>query len=30
MKPCRLYGPTRVLAPSLLGLNVSERRDAEQ
>jgi DNA-binding MarR family transcriptional regulator len=25
-----LYGPTRVLAPSLLGLNVSERRDAEQ
>jgi DNA-binding MarR family transcriptional regulator len=26
----RLYGPGRVLAPSLLGLNVSERRDAEQ
>ena len=26
----RLYGPSRVLAPSLLGLNVSERRDAEQ
>ena len=26
----RLYGPGRVLAPSLLGLNVSERRDAKQ
>jgi DNA-binding MarR family transcriptional regulator len=26
----RLYGPGRVLAPSLLGLNVSERRDAMQ
>jgi DNA-binding MarR family transcriptional regulator len=26
----RLCGPARVLAPSLLGLNVSERRDAEQ
>jgi len=26
----RLYGRDRVLAPSLLGLNVSERRDAEQ
>jgi DNA-binding MarR family transcriptional regulator len=26
----RLYGPGRVLAPSLLGLHVSERRDAEQ
>lgn len=26
----RLYGPGRVLAPSLLGLNVSERRDDEQ
>jgi DNA-binding MarR family transcriptional regulator len=26
----RLYGPDRVLAPSLLGLNVSERRDAKQ
>ena len=26
----RLYGPGRVLAPSLLGLNVSERRDVEQ
>ncbi|MGB9113725.1 winged helix-turn-helix transcriptional regulator [Bradyrhizobium sp.] len=25
----RLYGPGRVLAPSLLGLNVSGRRDAE-
>ena len=25
----RLYGRDRVLAPSLLGLNVSERRDAE-
>jgi DNA-binding MarR family transcriptional regulator len=26
----RLYGPGRVLAPSLLGLNVSERREAVQ
>jgi DNA-binding MarR family transcriptional regulator len=26
----RLYGPSRVLAPSLLGLNVSQRRDAIQ
>jgi DNA-binding MarR family transcriptional regulator len=26
----RLYGPGHVLAPSLLGLNVSERRDAVQ
>jgi DNA-binding MarR family transcriptional regulator len=26
----RLFGPTRVLAPSLLGLNVSERPDAER
>jgi DNA-binding MarR family transcriptional regulator len=26
----RLFGPGRVLAPSLLGLNVSERPDAEQ
>jgi DNA-binding MarR family transcriptional regulator len=26
----RRYGPGRVLAPSLLGLNVSERRDAKQ
>jgi DNA-binding MarR family transcriptional regulator len=26
----RLYGPDRVLAPSLLGLNVSERKDAGQ
>ncbi|MDE5453001.1 winged helix-turn-helix transcriptional regulator [Bradyrhizobium sp. CSA112] len=26
----RLYGPGRVLAPKLLGLNVSERRGAEQ
>jgi DNA-binding MarR family transcriptional regulator len=26
----RLYGPDRVLAPSLLGLNVAERREAVQ
>jgi DNA-binding MarR family transcriptional regulator len=26
----RFYGPGRVLAPSLLGLNVSERREAEK
>jgi DNA-binding MarR family transcriptional regulator len=26
----RLYGPGRVLAPRLLGLNVSERKDAER
>jgi DNA-binding MarR family transcriptional regulator len=26
----RLFGPGRVLAPSLLGLNISERPDAEQ
>jgi DNA-binding MarR family transcriptional regulator len=26
----RLYGPGRVLAPSLLGLNVPERRDSER
>jgi hypothetical protein len=26
----RLHGPDRVLVPSLLGLNISERREAAQ